>query len=341
MTKKKKLLVFGVVAFFIIWIGAVFWANHSKESRSDSADRKVAVYTIPDPQKVFGEGRFQYQNEVSFTPDASKGTVNKIHVQDGQKVDKGQLLFDYKNEQAIQQYQELEKELAALPAAAEGGDPAQQQEQASAINRQLADLKGERYKNVTAPFAGVVAIPAHSEGNTEVIMRLVDPKLRFVASIGERDRLKVEPGQQVLITLYSDNREIEGKITFVGNEPVAAGGEDLAPAAQNSHSAYTVHVEIEAEQQAGVYPGFHAQMEATPAGEAPRIPKTAVFDSDGQACVWKVVNDKIHKTQITCSRWNDKYLNVLSGLEYGERIVRQADGEFKEGEKIAADSAED
>jgi HlyD family secretion protein len=121
MTKKKKLLVFGVVAFFIIWIGAVFWANHSKESRSDSADRKVAVYTIPDPQKVFGEGRFQYQNEVSFTPDASKGTVNKIHVQDGQKVDKGQLLFDYKNEQAIQQYQELEKELAALPAAAEGG----------------------------------------------------------------------------------------------------------------------------------------------------------------------------------------------------------------------------
>jgi HlyD family secretion protein len=82
-------------------------------------------------------------------------------------------------------------------------------------------------------------------------------------------------------------------------------------------------------------------MEATPAGEAPRIPKTAVFDSDGQACVWKVVNDKIHKTQITCSRWNDKYLNVLSGLEYGERIVRQADGEFKEGEKIAADSAED
>jgi HlyD family secretion protein len=95
---------------------------------------------------------------------------------------------------------------------------------------------------VTAPFAGVVAIPAHSEGNTEVIMRLVDPKLRFVASIGERDRLKVEPGQQVLITLYSDNREIEGKITFVGNEPVAAGGEDLAAAAQNSQTAYTVQV---------------------------------------------------------------------------------------------------
>ena len=67
MTKKKKLLVFGVVAFFIIWIGAVFWANHNKESRSDSAERRVAVYTIPDPQKIYGEGQFQYQNEVSFT----------------------------------------------------------------------------------------------------------------------------------------------------------------------------------------------------------------------------------------------------------------------------------
>ena len=341
MTKKKKLLVFGVVAFFVIWIGAVFWANHSKESRSDSTDGKVAVYTIPDPQKIYGEGIFQYQNEVSFTPDASQGTVNKIHVQDGQKVDKGQLLFDYRNEQAIQQYQELEKELAAISVAAEGGDPAQQQEQSSAINRQLADLKGERYKNVTAPFAGVVAIPSQSEGKTEEIMRLVDPKLRFAASIGERDRLKVEPGQQVRITLYSDNREIEGKITFVGNEPVAAGGEDAAAAVQNSLSAYPVHVEIEAEQQDGVYPGFHAQMEATPAGEAPRIPKTAVFDSDGQSYVWKVVDDKIHKTQITCSRWNDKYLNVQSGLAYGERIVRQAAGEYKEGEKIAADSAED
>jgi HlyD family secretion protein len=344
MTKKKKLLVFGVVAFFIIWIGAIFWANHNKESQSDSTDRKVAVYTIPDPQKIFGEGIFQYQNEVSFTPDASQGTVNKIHVQDGQKVDKGQLLFDYKNEQAIQQYQELEKELealSALPVAAEDGEPIQQQEQAAAINRQLADLKGERYKNVTASFAGVVAIPSQSEGNTEEIMRLVDPKLRFVAGISERDRLKVEPGQQVLITLYSDNREIKGKITFVGNEPLTAGGEDLAAAVQNNLSTYPVHVEIDPEQQDGVYPGFHAQMEATPAGEVPRIPKTAVFDSDGQTFVWKVVDDKIHKTQITYSRWNDKYLNVLSGLEYGERIVRQADGEYKEGEKIAADSAED
>ena len=73
MTKKKKLLVFGVVAFFIIWIGAIFWANHNKESQSDSTDRKVAVYTIPDPQKIFGEGIFQYQNEVSFTPDAEPG----------------------------------------------------------------------------------------------------------------------------------------------------------------------------------------------------------------------------------------------------------------------------
>ena len=342
MTKKKKLLVFGVVAFFIIWIGAVFWANHNKESRSDSAERRVAVYTIPDPQKIYGEGQFQYQNEVSFTPDASQGTVNKIHVQDGQNVDKGQLLFGYRNEQVIQQYQELEKELAALPAAAaEGVDPAQQQEQAAAINRQLADLKGERYKNVTASFAGVVAIPSQSEGNTEEIMRLVDPKLRFVAGISERDRLKVEPGQQVLITLYSDNREIKGKITFVGNEPLTAGGEDLAAAVQNNLSTYPVHVEIDPEQQDGVYPGFHAQMEATPAGEAPRIPKTAVFDSDGQTFVWKVVDDKLHRTQITYNRWNDKYLNVESGLECGERIVRQADGEYIEGEKIAADSAED
>jgi HlyD family secretion protein len=109
MTKKKKLLVFGVVAFFVIWIGAVFWANHTQKSQSESAERRVAVYTIPDPKKIFCEGRFQYQNEVSFTFDASQGTVNKIYVQDGQKVDKGQLLFDYKNEQAIQQYQELEK----------------------------------------------------------------------------------------------------------------------------------------------------------------------------------------------------------------------------------------
>ena len=196
MTKKKKLLVFGVVAFFVIWIGAVFWANHTQKSQSESAERRVAVYTIPDPKKIFCEGRFQYQNEVSFTFDASQGTVNKIYVQDGQKVDKGQLLFDYKNEQAIQQYQELEKELAALTAAAEGGNPAQQQEQSAAINRQLANLKGERYKNVTAPFAGVVVIPSNNEGNTVVIMRLVDPKLLFVASISERDRLKVEPGQQ-------------------------------------------------------------------------------------------------------------------------------------------------
>lgn len=341
MDKKKKLLVFGVIAFIIIWIGAVFWANLTQKSQGDSANRRVAVYTVPAPKKVFGEGQFRYRNEVSFTPDASKGTVNKIYVKDGQNVNKGQVLFDYRNEQVIQQCQELEKELAALSAVVEGVDPAQQQEQASAIARQLADLKGERYKNVTAPFAGVVAIPSHSEGNTEVIMRVVDSKLQLVASISERDRLKVELGQKVTISLYGNNREIEGKITFVGNEPVSAGGEDASKVMVNSLSNYPVYAEIDAEQQDGIYPGFHAQIEVTPSDEAPRIPKTAVFDSNGQTFVWKVVDDKIYRAQITYSRWNDKYLNVLSGLEYGDRVVRQAAGEFKEGEKIAADSAED
>lgn len=116
MDKKKKLLVFGVIAFIIIWIGAVFWANLTQKSQGDSANRRVAVYTVPAPKKVFGEGQFRYRNEVSFTPDASKGTINKIYVKDGQNVNKGQVLFDYRNEQAIQQCQELEKELAALSA---------------------------------------------------------------------------------------------------------------------------------------------------------------------------------------------------------------------------------
>lgn len=64
------------------------------------------------------------------------------------------------------------------------------------------------------------------------------------------------------------------------------------------------------------------------------IPDTAVFDYKGNSCVFVVENGKTVLRQIRKGIESDKTIEVLEGLEEGEKIILKPDNNMKEGIKI-------
>lgn len=64
------------------------------------------------------------------------------------------------------------------------------------------------------------------------------------------------------------------------------------------------------------------------------IPDTAVFDYKGNSCVFAVENEKTVLRQIKKGIESDKTIEILEGLQEGEKIVLKPDNNMKEGIKI-------
>lgn len=64
------------------------------------------------------------------------------------------------------------------------------------------------------------------------------------------------------------------------------------------------------------------------------IPDTAVFDYKGNSCIFAIENRKTVLRQIKKGIESDKTIEVLEGLEVGEKIILKPDNNMKEGVKI-------
>jgi len=64
------------------------------------------------------------------------------------------------------------------------------------------------------------------------------------------------------------------------------------------------------------------------------IPDTAVFDYKGNSCVFVIENGKTVLRQIKKGIESDKVIEVLQGLDAGEKIILKPDNNIKEGMKI-------
>ena len=64
------------------------------------------------------------------------------------------------------------------------------------------------------------------------------------------------------------------------------------------------------------------------------IPDTAIFDYKGSSCVFAIENGKTVLRQIKKGIESDKTIEILEGLQEGEKIVLKPDNNLKEGIKI-------
>ena len=196
------------------------------------------------------------------------------------------------------------------------------------VNAQLAnvDLQLQRTA-VVAPVAGEVIERNAQVGSIAsaaglpmfVIIR--DNALELRAEMAERDLLRVQPGQSVLMTTVGSTMPLTGTIRLV--EPTIDVATRLG----------TARIGIETPEL--VRSGMFADAEILVAErETLAVPVSAVGTGADGATVMKVVDGLVSRVVVQTGIRDGEMIEIVSGLSLGDQIVTKAGAFVREGDMI-------
>jgi RND family efflux transporter MFP subunit len=193
----------------------------------------------------------------------------------------------------------------------------------------LSDLQG--YKNVRAPFAGVITVrnvdvgALVSEANTLLFRIAQTDRLRTYVNVPQSDADSVHVGQIAHLSILDlAGHQFTGTVTRTANS--------LDPATR------TLLTEVQVPNSGGLLlPGMYAQVDlATPRRNPPLlIPgDTLVVRGNGPQVGVVGADHVVHFQQLQLGRDFGDKIEVLSGLETGQQVVVNPGDTVREGAKV-------
>ena len=187
------------------------------------------------------------------------------------------------------------------------------------------------YQAVRAPFEGVITVrnvdtgALVNEGNTLLFRVAQTSSLRTYVNLPQSDAEFVKPGQPAVVTIAElPGKQFRGTTTRTSNA--------LDPASR------TLLTEVQIANQAGqLLPGMFAQVNLLIPHRAPTllIPgDTLVVRSDGTQVAAIGEGNRVHFTRIQVGRDYGDRIEVLSGLEEGDRLIINPSDSVREGIEV-------
>ncbi|ACM61676.1 RND family efflux transporter MFP subunit [Caldicellulosiruptor bescii] len=273
------------------------------------------------------------------------GRVEKVFVENGQKVKTGSLLLKFSTDEVEMQIKQLDLKIEDIK---------------SQIKAAEDDLKNYE---VLAPIDGKIADLNLQDGDVvtvgQMICSVYDPKhLVISAQVEELDILKIKPGQKVNIKLdavgSTRNRPLEGYVAEISEKAQS----------DSNGSVSKFVVKIEFENNSNIKIGMHAEAEIILKSKenALVVPVEAVHKDDGKYYVYvypqqKAKTSEKNKEQKTSQKTDeygldssyykdaekravklgmttDKYVEILEGLIEGEEVVLPKFDTEKQGQSL-------
>ena len=375
MKKKYIIAIVTVVILAGVGVGSYFL----KQSMNKESVATMEIYTVPSTDKVFVNGKIEPEKVENIFLDATKGTVDKVEVENGDVVEKGDTLFTYKNDQVQSQVEQLELQLNSAKSQKEeinkqnaeakkqledlkkaglenqmpqggqmpnlgqnaGGEisTGSVDEQIKLLEKQIKALKDKEYYKVTAPIGGKVILAESSTNPTQPYITVESGDYYISGSVNEKDQPMIKEGQEVQITILSTNKNINGKISSVGNTPIDNGvslaAQTGAQGGAGGNMSY-YEVKITPDSQEDLTNGFHVQASVNLDKKPIEIPKEAILSVDNEEFVFKNVDGKLVKQVITYSpkEGSEDEVIVSSGLNEEDKIVSNPTPNMKEGMNV-------
>lgn len=226
-----------------------------------------------------------------------------------------------------------EQAAAAATSAEAGVAVARQALESAKANQTLAEAQAANTElqlsrtEVTAPVSGVITarnarIGAIASAAGQPMFTIIrDGALEMQADVAERDLLRLAPGQTATLTLAGSGKPLTGTIRLV--EPTIDAASRLG------------RVRIVVDDPSNVRAGMFAEAAITIAEhDALAVPVTAVGAANGLATVMKVNGDTVARTDVTPGIRDGGWVEIVSGLIEGDRIVTKAGAFVRNGDRI-------
>jgi RND family efflux transporter MFP subunit len=182
--------------------------------------------------------------------------------------------------------------------------------QISQLQKQISD------NQIKAPFSGQIVQKSADQGiyvnPGTVLGKIVDiSKLRAALKVTEAEVYKLHNGQKVNITtdIYPE-RVFTGQVNFISQQGDAAHNYDVQIVLDNS---------TKFPLKAGTY--IYVDFIQNSKHSALQIPRSAIVESLQNPYVYLVENNHAVKRNITVGKESGDQLEVLSGLQAGDRII--------------------
>lgn len=285
---------------------------------------KISTYTANVEAEVINQ----------ITP-AMPGRIEKIYVEIGDKVQKGQLLVQMESSNLQQQNTQLanlEKDYERYSEILKEGGIAQQQ--VDQIKTQIDILKAV-IKNLSdntqlrSPINGTITARNYDNGDVFAAQAILTVQqmnpLKALVNVSESYFAKVKLGMPVTIKLdIYENEEFTGKVTLV------------YPTIDAASHTFGVEVTIN-NRDMKVRPGMYARVNLNfGSGESVIVPDAAVQKQAGanDKYVYTVENGiaKYHKVEL--GQRLGEYYEILSGLEAGDVVVTAGQTRLIDGSMV-------
>ncbi|WP_179335198.1 efflux RND transporter periplasmic adaptor subunit [Winogradskyella costae] len=352
--------IYTIVAFSL----ALLLTNCGSEDKK-SVVENTPVITVKTSQVEANEnspflsvsGKIQASNSADLST-RMMGYVNKVHVNVGDKVSKGQLLVSINNadlqakraqvnagiteataafNNAQKDYNRFKNLFAEQSASQkEMDDMTANFEMAKARLESANQMKNEvnaqfTYSNITAPFSGIVTSKNVEPGNmanpgAPLISIETPGAFEVMAMVPESEISEIKNGSTVDVLVKSINQTIKGKVTEVSTSAKNTGGQYLVKIALDK---------TEANILSGMFTTVQFPIERKAKSEMVLVPTEAIITNGQLSGVYTVSQSNTALLRwLRLGRTFGDQVEVLSGLNADEAYIVSAEGKLFNGVKI-------
>lgn len=297
------------------------------------------VQAKPFQEEIAALGTLRARESVDITSSVAQ-IITRLHFDDGQTVDKGQLLATLKQDAELASQKELQanlqdadREVRRLKNLAQQNQVAQMEldkarTRVEVVRHQIEEVQSMLAdRTIVAPFAGVLGLREVSEGalvtpgqRLTTLDDLSTMRLDFTVPAAQLAFLQI--GQQVTATTQAYPQQFEARISAINTriDPVAR--------------AVSVRAVLANPQQL-LRPGLLMEARIVgPLRQTLLIPEESLESRAQQHYVWRIEGDLAQRSPVTIGSRQPGWVEIIRGVTAGDRLVRDGVGRLG-GEQAA------
>ncbi|MER1955692.1 MAG: efflux RND transporter periplasmic adaptor subunit [Desemzia incerta] len=330
----------------------------------------IEYFTVPSMEQIFVNGTVNPEQSQEFRKEEGLGTMGDLQVENGAAIEEGTLLYTYENTEVATQLNDLENQVARMETqrsnavykrdlAIQNWNKLPEEERTQTLEEVKIDtstsdldaeitemynniesLKGQRYKDIVAPFSGKVYIPEDKNAETP-ILKLISDRFYVAGTVNEKDVGKLAPDQIADIKVISNNHAVTGKVDFIDLNPTEDTGDGMGSYGGQETTMSNYPVKLSLDSLEGIRNGYHVQAIVSSGESTVNVPTIAIHQEDDQAYV--LVNDfgTVVRRVIQLGEAEGENTIVTSGLEAEDQIIVSSEVDIEEGQLLSESSEQE
>lgn len=375
MKKLKKWQLFSLIgATTVVILGAIgtillFNGNNVADKEKTIQVQKVREGSVAS--SVLLSGNIAATNEQYVYYDSTKGDLDSVLVNVGDKVTAGQALVQYKSveaqaayDTAVRALNKIDRQIYDLKTYGTTiettGDAATDDKTTASAQRsvdsQLKDLQDNRADaeanvnkaqaqlnatTVTSANDGTVVevnrdVSKSTTGANQTLVHIVNNgNLQVKGELSEYNLANLSVGQEVTMTskVYPD-KKWTGKISYISNYPKDNQNTAAAGAGNASSGAkypYTVDITSEI---GDLKQGFSINIEVKNKTRGILVPVSSIVSESNKSYIWTIEKGTAKKVQVTLGNADAKHQEISSGLTKDSKVITNPTDSLKDGQEV-------